>query len=135
MEIGAKLKDARSRSGLTQEYVAEAVQVSRQTISNWENERSYPDIVSVIRLSDLYDISLDELLKGDEKMIDHLEESTNIVNSNRRLITAVMANILILILFVLFNGLIARSNYLIAGSVAVGVISTCALFYQIILKF
>ena len=134
MEIGAKLKDARSRSGLTQEYVAEAVQVSRQTISNWENERSYPDIVSVIRLSDLYDISLDELLKGDEKMIDHLEESTNIVNSNRRLITAVMANILILILFVLFNGLIARSTYLIAGSVAAGVISTCTLFYQIILK-
>ncbi len=89
MEIGAKLKDARSRSGLTQEYVAEAVQVSRQTISNWENERSYPDIVSVIKLSDLYNISLDELLKGDEKMIGHLEESTNIVNSNRRLITAV----------------------------------------------
>ena len=74
MEIGAKLKDARSRSGLTQEYVAEAVQVSRQTISNWENERSYPDIVSVIKLSDLYNISLDELLKGDEKMIGHLEE-------------------------------------------------------------
>lgn len=135
MEIGAKLKDARSRSGLTQEYVAEAVQVSRQTISNWENERSYPDIVSVIKLSDLYNISLDELLKGDEKMIGHLEESTNIVNSNRRLITAVAVNILFLILFVLFNGLITRSNYLIAGSVAIGVISTCTLFYQIILKF
>ncbi len=134
MEIGAKLKDALSRSGLTQEYVAEAVQVSRQTISNWENERSYPDIVSVIKLSDLYNISLDELLKGDEKMIGHLEESTNIVNSNRRLITAVAVNILFLILFVLFNGLIARSTYLIAGSIAVGVISTCTLFYQIILK-
>lgn len=134
MEIGAKLKDARSRSGLTQEYVAESVQVSRQTISNWENERSYPDIVSVIKLSDLYNISLDELLKGDEKMIGHLEESTNIVNSNRRLITAVAVNILFLILFVLFNGLIARSTYLIAGSVAAGVISTCTLFYQIILK-
>ena len=134
MNIGSMLKNARVRSGLTQEYVAEAVQVSRQTISNWENERSYPDIVSVIKLSDLYNISLDELLKGDEKMIGHLEESTNIVNSNRRLITAVAVNILFLILFVLFNGLIARSTYLIAGSIAVGVISTCTLFYQIILK-
>ncbi len=67
-------------------------------------------------------------------MIGHLEESTNIVNSNRRLITAVAVNILFLILFVLFNGLIARSTYLIAGSVAAGVISTCTLFYQIILK-
>ena len=54
MEIGKKLKDARIKSGMTQEAVAEEIQVSRQTISNWENEKSYPDIVSVIHLSDLY---------------------------------------------------------------------------------
>ena len=48
MEIGKKLKDARMRSGFTQESVAEKVNVSRQTISNWENEKSYPDIISVI---------------------------------------------------------------------------------------
>lgn len=76
MEIGKKLKDARMRSGFTQESVAEKVNVSRQTISNWENEKSYPDIISVIELSNLYSISLDELLKGDEKMMEHLEEST-----------------------------------------------------------
>lgn len=63
MEIGAKLKEARTKEGLTQEEVAEAIQVSRQTISNWENEKSYPDIVSVIKLSDLYNISLDKLLQ------------------------------------------------------------------------
>ena len=48
MEIGQKLKDARIHSGLTQEVVAEKINVSRQTISNWENEKSYPDIISVI---------------------------------------------------------------------------------------
>nr|WP_295975044.1 helix-turn-helix transcriptional regulator [uncultured Bacillus sp.] len=53
MEIGKKLKTARVKSGLTQEKVSEEIQVSRQTISNWENEKSYPDIVSVIKLSDL----------------------------------------------------------------------------------
>lgn len=63
MEIGAKLKEARTKEGLTQEEVAEAIQVSHQTISNWENEKSYPDIVSVIKLSDLYNISLDKLLQ------------------------------------------------------------------------
>ena len=134
MEIGTKLRDARSRAGLTQEAVAEALQVSRQTVSNWENERSYPDIVSVIAVSDLYHVSLDELLKGDEKMIEHLDQSTNVVNSNHRLLLAIGANILLLILFVLFNGLIARSPALIGGSAAVGILSTCALFYQIIKK-
>ena len=48
MEIGKKLKDARMKSGFTQEAVAEKINVSRQTISNWENEKSYPDIISVI---------------------------------------------------------------------------------------
>ena len=61
MEIGQKLKDARVHSGLTQEVVAEKINVSRQTISNWENEKSYPDIISVIELSNLYCISLDDL--------------------------------------------------------------------------
>ena len=94
MEIGKKLRNARTRSGFTQEKAAEEIGVARQTISNWENEKSYPDIVSVIRLSTLYSVSLDELLKGDEEMIDHLEESTNIVNSNKKLIAAVAANMI-----------------------------------------
>ena len=86
MEIGKKLKKARVQSGLTQENVAEKINVSRQAISNWENEKSYPDIISVIELSNLYSISLDDLLKGDEKMIEHLEESTNVVKSNQKMI-------------------------------------------------
>ena len=53
MEIGKKLKDARMRSGFTQESVAEKVYVSRQTISNRENEKSFPDIISVIELCNL----------------------------------------------------------------------------------
>ena len=85
MEIGKKLKNARVQSGMTQENVAEKINVSRQTISNWENEKSYPDIISVIELSNLYSISLDDLLKGDEKMIEHLEESTNVVRSNQKM--------------------------------------------------
>ena len=101
MEIGVKLKEARIKSGLTQENVAEKIQVSRQTISNWENEKSFPDIVNVIKLSDLYNISLDQLLKGDEAMIEHLEKSTNIVKSNEKLIAAIIANVLLMILFIL----------------------------------
>lgn len=90
MEIGSKLKEARMRTEFTQEQVSEMIGVSRQTISNWENEKSYPDIVSVIKLSDLYDVSLDYLLKGKEtkpmlSYIDYLEESTNTVKSKQKL--------------------------------------------------
>ena len=97
MEIGKKLKNARVQSGMTQENVAEKINVSRQTISNWENEKSYPDIISVIELSNLYSISLDDLLKGDEKMIEHLEESTNVVrsNTNRNKIITMLSYLLI----------------------------------------
>lgn len=135
MEVGSKLKKARIDSKLTQEKVAEEIQVSRQTISNWENEKSYPDIISVIKLSDLYNISLDELLKGDSNMIKHLEESTNIVSSNKKLLMAIGVNVLLMILFILFNSIISKNNYLVIGTASIGVLSTTALFYQIIKKF
>lgn len=85
MELGQKLRQARQRQGLTQEELAERLHLSRQTISNWENQRSYPDIVSLIALSDLYGLSLDELVKEDRHMIDHLRESTDTVRQRQRL--------------------------------------------------
>ena len=72
---------------MTQEQVAGLLEVSRQTISNWENAKSYSDIVSVIKMSECYDVSLDYLLKGEQKMntyYDYLEESTNVVKSNTK---------------------------------------------------
>ena len=53
MDIGSKIKKSRTDARITQEQAAEALGVSRQTVSNWENERSYPDIVSVLKMSDL----------------------------------------------------------------------------------
>lgn len=134
MNTGVKLKEARTQAGLTQEYVAEAIQVSRQTISNWEHDKSYPDIVSVIQLSDLYNISLDKLLKEDIDMIEHFEESTNVVKSNRQLLTAIILNVILMFIFVLCNGLIADNSFLIMGSSALAILSTCFLFYQMIRK-
>lgn len=86
MEIEKKLKDARVNTGLTQEQVAEKIMVSRQTISNWENGKSLPDIVSIINLSDLYQISLDDLLKGDKKMTEKIEKDVKVAKGNKRLI-------------------------------------------------
>jgi len=97
MEIGEKLKRARQDQKLTQENLAEQLGVSRQTISNWENNRSYPDIVSILKLSDIYSISLDELLKGDDKVVRHLEESTNTVKSRQRLSKVILTTVYLFI--------------------------------------
>ena len=132
MEIGKKLKAARSKANLTQEQVAEKLFVSRQTISNWENERSYPDIVSVIKLSDLYSISLDELLKGDRRMMEHLETSTNVVKSNKRLIGAILINIILLLALMAAAILMPGSVYMIACVFCLEVIAVALLLYQIV---
>ena len=134
MEIGKKLRNARTRSGFTQEKAAEEIGVARQTISNWENEKSYPDIVSVIRLSTLYSVSLDELLKRDEEMIDHLEESTNIVNSNKKLIAAVAANMILLIVLIIFSGVIPNNRYFLVRIFVLALSGSATLLYQIIRK-
>ena len=135
MEIGKKLKNARVQSGMTQENVAEKINVSRQTISNWENEKSYPDIISVIELSNLYSISLDVLLKGDEKMIEHLEESTNVVKSNKKMIWAIIVNIIVVALLITLNMFIPDNRYFLVGIFCPMVITSSALLYQIIKKF
>ncbi len=65
MEIGNKIKKYRERKNLSQEELADEVYVSRQTISNWENNKSYPDIDSLKLLTSIFDVSLDEFIKGD----------------------------------------------------------------------
>lgn len=135
MEIGKKLKDARIGSGMTQESVAEKINVSRQTISNWENEKSYPDIISVIKLSDLYSISLDNLLKGDSKMIEHLEESTNVIKSNQKLMGAIIINVVVAALLIALNIFIPENVYFLVGVFCLMIISSSVLLYQMIRKF
>lgn len=132
MEIGKKLKNARLQKGFTQEAVAEKIQVSRQTISNWENEKSYPDIVSVVNLSNLYDISLDELLKEDKHMLEHLEESTNIVRSNKRLAVTVIINIVFLFILMLLSSVVPNRTLFLVIVFVLAIISFSLLLYQII---
>ena len=86
MEISERLKQARTISGMTQEQVAENIMVSRVTLSHWENGKTLPDIASLISLSDLYQISLDELLKGDPKMTEKVKKDAKDLKSNKRLI-------------------------------------------------
>lgn len=65
MELSKQIKKYRMEANLSQEELAEKIFVSRQTISNWENDKSYPDIKSLVLISEVFQISLDNLIKGD----------------------------------------------------------------------
>ena len=99
MEISERLKEIRQNAGMTQEEVAEKIMVSRVTVSHWENGKSLPDIVSLISLSDLYSISLDELLKGDSKMTEKVKKDAKEAKNNKRLIgiTAILVIAVLLV--------------------------------------
>ena len=65
MEMSTQIKKYRNTMKLSQEELAEKIYVTRQTISNWENGKSYPDIHSLLLLGSLFNVSLDQLIKGD----------------------------------------------------------------------
>lgn len=96
MDIGGKIRDGRVQAELTQEQAAEKLGVSRQTVSNWENGKTYPDIISVIKMSDLYGVSLDRLLKGEEAApvsayAEYLAERTDTVRSREKLSLVILS--------------------------------------------
>lgn len=75
MELGTHIKQYRKELGISQDELAERIFVSRQSISNWENNKTYPDIHTLLLLSDVFSVSLDELIKGDvEEMKQEIVE-------------------------------------------------------------
>lgn len=72
MEIGRQIRKHRQELKMSQEELADQVFVTRQTVSNWENDKNYPDINSLILLSSLFGISLDILVKGDMKKMEEM---------------------------------------------------------------
>ncbi|MFT8460044.1 MAG: helix-turn-helix transcriptional regulator [Liquorilactobacillus ghanensis] len=79
MKLGLQIKKYRSDYNYSQEELSEKLFVSRQTISNWENDKSYPDVQSLLLLSSIFDISLDQLVKGD------LLVMKNVVQNNQNI--------------------------------------------------
>lgn len=65
MELGEQLQKLREQKNMSREELAQEMNVSRQAVYKWENNKGYPDIENLIKLSDLYNITLDELIKGD----------------------------------------------------------------------
>lgn len=83
MELGKQIKNFRQEAHLSQEELANRVYVSRQTISNWENDKSYPDVSSLVLLSEIFQISLDNLIKGDIDVMKDVIQKEEIAKMNR----------------------------------------------------
>ena len=83
MELGKQIKKHRQEAHLSQEELANRVYVSRQTISNWENDKSYPDVNSLVLLSEIFQISLDKLIKGDIEVMKDVIQKEEIEKMDR----------------------------------------------------
>lgn len=74
MQLGQAIAQIRKERGLTQEAFAKIFSVTRQTVSNWENEKRYPDLSTLVKISDEFNVSLDVLLKGDFRMVKDIDK-------------------------------------------------------------
>ena len=74
MNIGNQISAIRKEQQLTQEQFRSLFHVTRQTVSNWENEKSYPDLQMLIDISNQFEISLDTLIKEDSKMVKTIDK-------------------------------------------------------------
>ena len=129
MELGKRLKEYRNQSGMTQDDLAERLYVTRQTISAWENDKSYPDIHSLLMLGDLFHVSLDTLVKGDIEIMKETIDQADIRNFKRDSnIYAILLIACVVLLFPLWKWCG------IPGIVIWGLLFAAALFYAVKLE-
>lgn len=94
----------RKEYGLTQEEFAKKFNVTRQTVSNWENEKSYPDLLTLVKISDVFGYSLDTILKEDAHMTEKMNQDMKLGSKlenlyNKRLEIAIIASIICCIIW------------------------------------
>lgn len=129
MEIGKQIKKYRTEMKLSQEDLAEKIFVSRQTISNWENNKNYPDVKSLLLLSSFFNVSLDILVKGDlEEMKEKIktEDITNFKHKGNIFSILLMCTILLPVPLIRFMGYI--------GFLIWGVIAIVTMYYAILVE-
>jgi transcriptional regulator with XRE-family HTH domain len=128
MIIGEQLRDARQQHPLSQEQIAEMLGVSRQTISNWETSKSYPDIERVMRLAEIYHLSLDELLRGDQQMVKTWMAETNVVRAGKWLGFLLLLNVMLAIGLMFF----VQLPWLMMILFGAMVVCVCGAFYLLL---
>jgi len=126
MELGNQIKKYRNQLNMSQDELAEKIYVTRQTISNWENEKNYPDVHSLLRLSSLFEVSVDELIKGDLEMMketingqSYSEEDVKRFNRDGAVLTILFVAVIVLpVPLAVFGKWIGIACYAVIAGVA-----------------
>lgn len=116
MDFGAQMKKLRTSRELTQEQVAQKLNVSRQTISSWENNRNLPDLEMVVLIARIFNISLDNLILGDPTMTNKLvKDGSEMKRAKWNLyfsLSMIVAGIISFLLFRLIGSTVDSNGYL-----------------------
>ena len=116
--FGEKVREKRNDLKLTQTEVGEKINVSRQTISSWENGKSYPDIPMLVTLSDFYDLSLDYLLKEDNSYMSKLKKENNLLRFLR----------MFFVIQIIVAISVGARTLIISGNTLIGMLSSLVIF-------
>lgn len=123
MNLGAQIKKYRTEFSLSQDELAEKLFVTRQSISNWENDRTYPDIKSLVLLSVVFSVSLDQLVKGDvDEMKKEISEQEREQFEKEDTVLGVLMLLLMLSAVPLgkFGGWLGMAVYVVLAIVTIG---------------
>lgn len=107
MNLGEQIKNRRIEMNITQEELANKLNVTRSAVSNWETEKNYPDLQTIVDISDELNISLDILLKGDKQMV---EKITRDIKENPKLKSKVKVLIRVIVVLCIV-GVIALCTF------------------------
>lgn len=125
MELGHRIKQHRAQLGISQEVLAERIFVSRQTISNWETDRTYPDVQSLLLMAQLFGTTLDDLVQGDVEIME--KQVRNDWDEIERLVTIAWAMIIAGCAAVMAGSALWRQDSSIIPALTEGLVAGLAL--------
>ena len=131
MLISEKIKLLRQDNRLTQKELALKLHVSAQAVSNWELNKGFPDISNLIMLSDLFDITLDSLIKEDADMKEQLLQDKASKNINLIFSTIVLTVCLVIFGYAMHNVITSHFNELHVMGLTVGILGTFSFGFEL----
>ena len=135
MRLGDQLQRLREEKNMSREELAQQINVSRQAVYKWENNKGYPDIQNLLRLSEIYETTIDELIKNDptlQRKIDNNQDESKELDDEEMLNPGFYIGIVIIFLGIFLG--IALGNLIVSTFLnIIGTLIIC--FYKDILKF
>ncbi|MEE1169238.1 MAG: helix-turn-helix transcriptional regulator [Anaerovoracaceae bacterium] len=111
VDIGQKIYEIRKSEGLSQTEFADKFHVTRQTVSNWEHGKNYPDMETLMRISDEYGITFDELIKSDRELIRSIDRSRKVASKSIMIFALLGVIVIAAVLVKLMPGIVSKLYY------------------------